>query len=251
MRQFDKIKQLIEEGISRYNILEKEDRILAAISGGKDSLTMLYALSILQKKAAFPFEVVAINIKTDFHCGSCMHSQILVDIFESLGLKYYFKEIKVLDEKKTTSCFWCSWNRRKCLFETAEDLGCNKVALGHHKDDIVETILLNLFYKGEVAAMKPSQELFGGKIKLIRPLCLVEEQRIIEFANENNFPKQLCRCPFGAASKRKEMKTIIKEFSEAFPEIDIRQNIFNSVSDGNLLSGTVESDLGCLVGGKR
>lgn len=228
---------LIDEGISRYRLIEDGDRIVAAISGGKDSLTMLHFLRELQKREGAPrFELLAVHIKTDFHCASCVHRQVLTEIFNQLGVKSVIKEISVLDEKKTTNCFWCSWNRRKCLFETAQEQGFNKVAFGHHKDDIAETILLNLFYKGEIAGMKPLQELFEGKITIIRPLCLVEEDMIRAFACKEGFPHQLCRCPFGATSKRKTMKELLKRMSESCPDVDIKGNLFSGLSGFGELS---------------
>ncbi|MBF0477952.1 MAG: adenine nucleotide alpha hydrolase family protein [Candidatus Omnitrophica bacterium] len=226
-----KILSQIEEGIRAYHILEEGDRILAAISGGKDSLTMLHFLKQIQASSKVHFDLSAVHIKTDFHCGSCVHREMLKDVFERLDVPYVIKDIKVLDEQKQTNCFWCSWCRRKCLFETARELGCNKIAFGHHKDDIVETVLLNLFFKGEISTMTPNQEMFKGEIRLIRPLCLVDEALIKQFAQENNFPHQMCRCPYGAVSQRKTMKSIIDDFSNNFPTIDVRNNIFKSLSN--------------------
>ncbi|MBF0483395.1 MAG: hypothetical protein HQL25_01700 [Candidatus Omnitrophica bacterium] len=225
------IFQLIDAGIDKYHILKNGDHILAAISGGKDSITMLHALNEIKKRGQIQFKLTAINIKTDFHCGACTHQEKLKEIFDKWDVPYVFKNIVVLDEKKQTNCFWCSWCRRKCLFETARELGCNKIALGHHKDDIVETILLNLFFKGEISTMTPNQEMFGGDISIIRPLCMVEESIIISFAKENNFTHKVCKCPFGATSQRKVMKNIVNEFSAKFPELDIRKNIFQSLSN--------------------
>lgn len=226
---FSQIPKLIQKGIDRYHMVEKGDRILVAVSGGKDSVTMLHALRAIQKKSRLPFELVAIHIKTDFHCGSCVHRETLIRIFENLGVEYVIKHIKVLDDKKQTNCFWCSWNRRKCLFETAQERKCNKIAFGHHKDDVIETTLLNLFYKGEISTMMPRQEMFGGEIHLIRPLWLVEENLIRKYAKENDFPHQLCRCPFGAHSERKAMKNFVEELSQHSPQWDIRSNIIDGL----------------------
>ena len=125
--------------------------------------------------------------------------------------EYLFKKINVLDKNKKLNCFWCSWNRRKILFETAGSIGCNKVALGHHKDDIIETTLLNLLFLGEFSTMNPRQELFRGKITIIRPLCHVEERAIMKFAKESGFPAQLYKCPNSQNSQRRHLKEFIKD----------------------------------------
>ena len=221
----DQIGLRIEEAIDRYRLVEDGDRILAAVSGGKDSLTMLSFLCQMRNKKGRRFKLYAAHIKTDFHCGSCAHKSILSKIFEKFGLEYRFKDIKVLDEKRQTNCFWCSWNRRKALFEMAHELGCNKVAFGHHKDDLVETALLNLFYQGEISAMNPRQVLFKGVITIIRPLCFVEEDAIIIYAQKMGFPEQLCKCPFGMTSKRKMVKNLLKSTKKIFPGHDVKSNI--------------------------
>jgi tRNA 2-thiocytidine biosynthesis protein TtcA len=113
------------------------------------------------------------------------------------------------------------------LFKVADRFGCTKVALGHHKDDIVETILLNLFFQGEISAMSPKQELFNGKIIIIRPLCYVEEYMIKRFVKEDNIPQESCRCPNSIISNRNKMTKIISSLKRVCPEV--KTNIFKSV----------------------
>ena len=168
------------------------------------------------------------HVETDFRCGGCVHTKVLKKFFEDIGVKYHFKKIKVLDENRRTSCFWCSWNRRKALFLAADKFGCNKIALGHHKDDIVETLLLNIFYHGEFAAMNPRQELFGGKVTIIRPLCYVEEENMRKFAKESGFPSQMCRCPNADTSKRRLMKEFVRKMERDCKYV--KTNIFKSIS---------------------
>lgn len=224
------INSNIGKAIDTYGLISNGDRILVAVSGGKDSMTLLTLMKERLRWIPVKYELIACHIRTDFRCGHCAHTSFLTDYFEELGVEYRFKDVKVLDEKGQTNCFWCSWNKRKALFQTADELGCAKIAFGHHKDDIVETVLLNMFYKGETAAMNPRQELFDGKIVIIRPLCLVEEERIRSYAKEAGFSDKLCSCPFGAGSKRKFVKDIIKRLSEDSPDINIKTNIYNSVA---------------------
>jgi tRNA 2-thiocytidine biosynthesis protein TtcA len=159
----------------------------------------------------------------------CQHPKILAGYFKKMGIDYHIEKIDILKGKsrKEISCFWCSWNRRKALFETAVRLGCAKIALGHHMDDIVETVLLNLFFQGEISAMCPKQELFKGKITIIRPLAYVEEDLIREFAKELDFPHHKCACPNSITSKRTKVENIIKDLEKISP--DIKKNIFRSV----------------------
>ena len=222
------ISTRIGRAIADYDLIKNKDRILVAVSGGKDSLTMLELLNKRKSWAPVDYELIAMHVETDHRCGGCVHTKLLKKFFVDRNIKYVFKKIKVLDKNKKTSCFWCSWNRRKALFTEADRLGCTKIALGHHKDDIIETLLLNIFYHGEFAAMNPRQELFGGKIVLIRPLCYVEEASMRKFAKESSFPSQICRCPNADKSKRRMVKNLIGDLEKGCPQV--RTNIFRSVS---------------------
>ncbi|MDD5428059.1 MAG: ATP-binding protein [Candidatus Omnitrophica bacterium] len=221
------ISNRIGKAIADYDLIEDKDRILVAVSGGKDSLTMLKLLAERQKWAPIKYELIAIHIETDFLCDKGLRPK-LKKIFKGLGVKYHFRKIKMVQPDRKASCFWCSWNRRKALFLAADRLKCAKIALGHHKDDIIETLLLNMFYKGEFAAMNPRQELFGGKITIIRPLCYVEEENTRRFAKEAKFPSQVCACPNSETSKRRKMKNIIKDLGRDC--VSVKTNIFRSVS---------------------
>ncbi len=159
------ISNRIGKAIADYDLIEDGDRILVAVSGGKDSLTMLKLLAERRKWAPVRYELIAMHVETEFRCAGCVHTKLLKDFFKGNKVRYYFKKIKLGGRKGgKSSCFWCSWNRRKALFLAADKFKCNKVALGHHKDDIIETLLLNIFFQGEFAAMNPAQELFGGKL---------------------------------------------------------------------------------------
>lgn len=222
------ISTRIGRAIADYKLIEDKDVILVAVSGGKDSLTMLHLLNERRKWAPVEYELIAMHVETDFRCGGCVHTKTLKKFFEDRGIKYHFEKIKVLDKKGQTSCFWCAWNRRKALFLAADRFKCNKVAMGHHKDDIIETLLLNMFYHGEFAAMNPRQELFGGKLTIIRPLSHVEEDAIRKFAKESDFPSQMCRCPNSVRSKRRMMKDFVKAVEKDCKHV--KTNLFRSIS---------------------
>ena len=131
-------------------------------------------------------------------------------------------------KKGKVNCFWCSWNKRKALFRTAERFNCNKIAFGHHKDDIIETVLLNLFFNGEISTMNPKQDMFKGKITIIRPLCYTEKKEIKAFAKVAGIPQQICACPYGDFSRRKFVREIISKASGSFRVV--KTNIFRAPS---------------------
>ena len=222
------ISSRIGRAIHDYDLIEDKDRILVAVSGGKDSMSMLKLLNERKKWAPVSYELIAMHVQTDYGCAGCVHTKKLKKFFEAQDTKYNFEKIKILEKGRSTSCFWCSWNRRKALFTAADRLGCNKIAMGHHMDDIIETLLLNIFYHGEFSAMNPKQELFGGKIIIIRPLCYVEEDKLRKFAKESKFPSQMCRCPNSETSKRRMMKNFLKEIEKSCPHV--KRNVFRSVS---------------------
>lgn len=226
----DKIYPQMLKAIKDYSLIAANDKILIGVSGGKDSLSLLTLLNEFKLRSKIDFEMFACHIRTDFHCANCMHTGLLSEIFEKSGIKYIFKDIKVLDESGKTDCFWCSWNKRKALFSLARELGCNKIALGHHKNDIAETVLMNLFFHGQISAMCPRQELFKGKITIIRPLCYVEEELTFRFAKECGFPAKFCRCPFGRNSVRKDAKELINTLQNHTEDIDVSANIFQSIA---------------------
>lgn len=220
------ISKRVGKAIIDYNMLSDGDKILVAVSGGKDSLTLLRVLNDRKKFVPIKYELLAVHIDMGYPCH---HPKILSGYFKQLGINYHIEKIDILKGKsrKDISCFWCSWNRRKALFEAADRFGCSKVALGHHQDDIVETVLLNLFFHGEISAMSPKQELFGGKIVIIRPLCYVQEDMITRFAKQADFPHHKCACPNSITSRRTKITGIIKDMERICP--DVKKNIFRSL----------------------
>jgi tRNA 2-thiocytidine biosynthesis protein TtcA len=220
------LSKRVGRAITDYDMLFDADKVCVAVSGGKDSLTLLRILADRRKFVPIKYELLAMHIDLGYPRS---YAKTLAKYFKKLKVKYHIEKVNVLKESKPDkiNCFWCSWNRRKALFQAAERLGFSKVALGHHKDDIVETILLNLFFQGEISAMCPKQELFDGKITIIRPLAYVEEEMIKRFACQEKLPADNCICPHSVTSHRAKMAKIIKELEKTCPEI--KTNIFKSV----------------------
>ena len=220
------ISKRVGRAIMDYQMLADGDKVAVAVSGGKDSLTLLRVLNDRRNFVPIKYEILAVHIDLGYPRS---YAKVLEKYFKAIGVKYHIEKVDTLKktQKKDINCFWCSWNRRKALFKVADRFGCAKVALGHHKDDIVETILLNLFFNGEISSMSPRQELFKGKIVIIRPLVYVEEEMIKRFAKAARFPEQTCVCPNSITSNRTRITRIIKELERVCP--GIKTNIFRSI----------------------
>jgi tRNA 2-thiocytidine biosynthesis protein TtcA len=225
------IRSLMGKAIHRFGLIEDGDRILVGVSGGKDSLTLLHLLNERRKRVPIRYELIPVHIDLGFNSG---RTEILKDFFESRGLSYHIEFTDIgkranSSENKENPCFLCSWERRKRLFYLAQHLKCNKIALGHHKDDIIETLLLNIFYSAEISTMLPLQSLFKGRVILIRPLALIEEKKIERFAREMKLPFGPGGCPVSGKTKRKEVKELIETLEKKNRKI--RGNIFRSLSN--------------------
>jgi tRNA(Ile)-lysidine synthase TilS/MesJ len=146
--------------------------------------------------------------------------------------------VDLFNEGNNNPCFVCSWNRRKALFEAARELGYNKLALGHHLDDTIETLLMNMAFQSSISAMPPQLPMFGGELKIIRPLILLLEDEVKQFAVIRNFRKEIKLCTFEKDSKRKDIKKLIAQLAELNPQI--RSNIFASMT--NIQSGYLPAD---------
>ena len=225
------IRSLIGKAIHRFGLIQDGDRILVGVSGGKDSLTLLNLLQERQKRVPIDYELIPVHIDLGFDSG---RAEVLRDFFETKGLFHHIEFTDIgrkanSSENRENPCFLCSWERRKLLFQLAHRLKCNKIALGHHKDDIIETLLLNIFYSSEISTMLPIQTLFKGKITLIRPLALLEEKKIERFAREMELPFGPSGCPSSGKTKRREVKELIESLEKKNRRV--KGNIFRSLSN--------------------
>jgi len=220
------LSKKVGKAISDYDMLSDGDKVAVAVSGGKDSLTLLKVLDDRRSFVPIKYDLLAVHVDLGYPKSE---SKVLERYFKRHGYKYHIEKVDVLKtkSKKDINCFWCSWNRRKALFETANRSGFKKVALGHHKDDIIQTILLNLFFQGEISAMSPKQELFDGAITIIRPLAYVEEKEIVRFARAQDFIKTGCKCHNSVISNRAKMARIIREIEKVNPSV--KTNIFRAI----------------------
>jgi len=225
------LSKKISEAVLRYGMIKDGDKILAAVSGGKDSMSLVYNLAKM-KRGGYPvdFDFTCVHIKTDFcNCGKKTRME---SFLEAWDVPYEIKQVPVIARLKPgrkMNCYWCSTQRRMELIKSAQEKGCNKIALGHHMDDILETFFMNMSYKGELSTMLPVLKYDHYPITVIRPLALVKEQDVIRFATKNRINKLVCTCPYGTESKRKDMRAVINGMAEG--DESIRDNLFKALEN--------------------
>ena len=204
------VSKKVGKAVWDYRMLKDGDRILVAVSGGKDSLVLLSVMEERKRFLPVKHEIIACHVDMGF---DWVNIDLLKDYFEGRGINYVIASPndQWLEIGQPPDCFWCSWTRRKALFNMAAQMGCTKIALGHHLDDISETVLLNLLFRGEIGTMRPYQEMFNGRLAIIRPLAYVDEKYLTRFANHLGLPAMTSRCPQAGNSKRRLVKEIIAQ----------------------------------------
>jgi len=216
--------------IRKYRMLLNGDRLLVAVSGGKDSLSLLDLLYRRRRSARERVTVIACHVRSDHHCGQAVPEEWLTNYCLERAIPLHTVPITVaetLSKAKRSRCFWCSYRRRTALFQLADQLGCNRIALGHHADDIAQTTLMNLCFSGRVQRMEPKQVLFKGRLTLIRPLAMTEERDIADLARASGFPVGGEPCPDGINSRRTLIKNVLRELEA--DSIDVKRSIFHAV----------------------
>jgi tRNA 2-thiocytidine biosynthesis protein TtcA len=239
-----RLRRLTGQAISDYNMIEAGDRIMVCLSGGKDSYTMLDILLHLQRSAPIDFEIIAVNLDQK---QPGFPEQVLPEYLEDLGVPYYILERdtysvvrSVIPEGKTT-CGLCSRLRRGTLYGFAEQIGATKIALGHHRDDIVETLFLNMFFGGKLKAMPPKLLSDDKQNIVIRPLAYCKETDIERYASQQAFPIIPCNlCGSQENLQRVQIKKMLTEWERDYP--GRTETIFKSlknVSPSQLADGTL------------
>ena len=226
--------------VKQYRLIREGDRVAACISGGKDSMLMAKCLQHLQKYSDFPFEVEYLVMDPGYNAEN---RRKIIGNAAALGLPVTIFDTRVFEiaeDSGKTPCYLCAKMRRGCLYKRARELGCNKIALGHHFDDVIETILMSMLYGAEIRTMMPKlHSLHYPGMELIRPLYLVREADVVAWGRYNGLQFLQCSCRFTEQcagghrdSKRQEMKQLLARLRAENPNID--KNIFHSVENVNL-----------------
>ena len=214
-----RIEQRFMKGIVQYGLIEEGDKILVGLSGGKDSLALLELLARRSRIYKPRFSVVAVHVvMTNISYESDM--DYLRMCAEELGVPFvrYETSFDPSTDNRKSPCFLCSWNRRKALFTVAKEQGCNKIALGHHMDDILETLLMNMTFQGAFSTMPPRLVMRKFDMTIIRPMCLVHESDLVEMAAYRGYRKQIKNCPYEKDSHRSDMKDVLRKLEAMNPE---------------------------------
>ena len=235
----DKLEQRIRERFVKafvtYHLLEDDDRVLVGLSGGKDSLCLLEMLAKRARISHPRFQVEALHVRME-NIDYKTSTEYLERFCKELNVKLHIRTTSFEnneDMKQKPACFLCSWNRRKIMFNLAQELGFNKIALGHHQDDLLNTTLMNLFYQGRFDTMPALLRMRKMPIAIIRPLCMVEEADIKRYAELRGYEKQEKVCPFEHDTNRTAMDNLFKEIERLSP--DVRHSMWNAlVRDGKL-----------------
>ena len=239
----DKLTKRFKKALTDFAMLSDGDKILVGLSGGKDSLCLLELLSERMRITHPQISVEAIHIRMgNIHYES--DTNYLERFSRECGVKLHVvsTEFEEKHTNKKPACFLCSWHRRKQLFRFAQDNGFNKIALGHHMDDIIHTAMLNTFYQGKFSTMPAVMQMSKMPITIIRPLCLEIESDIAKYAAERRYEKQLKKCPFETASNRNAMRNIFEQIESINPEA--RFSMWHALeSSGKLIQKNEESQI--------
>lgn len=250
-----KLHSRLNKAMREYRLIDDGDKILIGLSGGKDSLALVKLLGQRARVRHPQFSVVALHVRMR-EISYETDTTYLQQFCEENGVEFVCETVGInngsngfngfngsnetpepseaRNRKQKTPCFLCSWNRRKALFTKAQELGCNKIALGHHRDDIIHTTLLNLFFQGQFATMPAKLKMRKMPLTIIRPLCLTDEANLKEYARQNNFQKQRKLCPHEHESNRTTMADLFKQIEAITPEA--RYNVMHALNvEGKLV----------------
>jgi tRNA 2-thiocytidine biosynthesis protein TtcA len=230
--------------VKKYGMIERGDRILVGVSGGKDSFSLLKILH--DRKGFYPhsYDILALHVASDMPCEGLADTGVLEEYLKGHGYPFEVVRQRIRTGERGFNPFWCARNRRRVLFDTARRLGYNKIALGHHRNDVIETFLLNMFYHAELSTMLPVQHLFDGKMTIIRPLYNIPEADTRKLAGLYGFPAVHCRCPFEGETSREMMGRWIREVERMNPKSGVNaQRAFENVREDYLPSRAIKEDI--------
>lgn len=224
-----RIRHLVGKAIHERAMIRGDDHILVAVSGGIDSLSLLWLLRERLERVPIRYRLTAVHVDPGFGVDSAARME---EYFRSNGFEYRVIRSDLgarahSEENRENPCFLCSRLRRKLLFELAGELSCSRLAFGHHKDDLIETFMLNLFYGASISTMVPVQEFFAGKLSIIRPLYLVDRPLIQKYADSIGFSAIDLGCPTSGHSKREQVREMLQALYQGNRKV--KGNIFHAL----------------------
>lgn len=236
-RKFMKLQQLysvVRKAIDDYNMIEENDKIAIGISGGKDSLAMLYALSGLRRFYPKKFDVHAITIDLGF---DNLNLDKIKELCKELDVEYTIVKTDIAqivfdDRKESNPCSLCAKMRKGALNQAIKEIGCNKIAYAHHKDDVVETMLMSLIFEGRFHTFSPVTYLDRMDLKVIRPLMYMNEADVIGFVNKYDVPVVKSPCPADGHTKREYIKNLLRQLNLENP--GVKERMFTAIVNSNV-----------------
>jgi tRNA(Ile)-lysidine synthase TilS/MesJ len=216
-----KLESLCRKALYEFSLIEGVEKIGIALSGGKDSLSLLYLLKAISGRGFHNFSLHAFHVSGEFSCGSSVSEQFLTQICKELSVPLTI--CKTHQKREDLECYSCSRLRRRLIFDAAKEAGITTIAFGHHRDDSIQTLLMNLFHKAEFAANLPKVPMHDYGVTIIRPLIYASEREIIEFAKLYGFARITCQCPVGQNSLRKQTEHLMTLIEETYP--NLRENL--------------------------
>ncbi|MEN8189144.1 MAG: ATP-binding protein [Thermodesulfobacteriota bacterium] len=223
-----RVNRRIGQAMHDYAMLADGDRILVGVSGGIDSLVVTQLLDVWQHKAPVSYGLEPVHIDMGYDSEGDSTAELIKEELGSLA-----SDLKVVRAHHTPareqSCFECARNRRRQLFDLAAELGCNKIALGHHKDDLIETLFLNMVYSGNISTMVPRQDLFHGKLALIRPMAYLEKEEVREIGRKFGLQPVKNLCPLAGDTKRDRVRELLEELYRIEPEA--KASLFSAMAN--------------------
>ncbi|MGZ3632732.1 MAG: tRNA lysidine(34) synthetase [Parachlamydiaceae bacterium] len=210
-----KIESATRKALYDYQMLDGVKSLAIALSGGKDSLTLLFQIKAIIGRGFPLIDLHAIHVNGVYTCGAGVNLNYLQNICDAINVNLIVREANQTLDK--LECYSCSRKRRSLLFEAAKSVGASTIAFGHHRDDHVQTLLMNLLHKGEFVGNLPKIPMHDYGVTIIRPLIYISEQEIKTFAKQQNFLRITCQCPVGQNSMRKQVDHLVNEIEELFP----------------------------------
>lgn len=216
-----RLESTLRKALFDFEMLKDVSKLAIALSGGKDSLTLLFLLKAIAGRGFPDLDLYAIHVSGEFSCGAGVNEDYLREICKELGV--HFMTRSSTQKLETLECYSCSRERRRLIFEAAKSVGAHTIAFGHHRDDLAQTVLMNLLHKAEFAGNLPKIHMQEYGVTIIRPLIYIAEQDIRTFSQQQGFARIMCRCPVGQHSMRKQTEQLLKEIEDIYP--NARENI--------------------------